>query len=443
MGVALRISRDLAYIRSEEFRDLCRTRPEDFTRRRKLTAEVLAESLLARRGRTLSIELRDMRRDAGVDVTKWGYLKAREKMRPEALRELMRHHARSVYADGDATLFHGMVVVDVDGSSANVPTNDETLERYGNASCPDAKPQAAIGISEAFDPLTDQLLDISLHRGKFNERAQVANHLVAASWVTGGLPLLFIGDRGYPSLLLMALIECAGEHYLIRCSKGFLTPEFRAAEEAGGDLWIDVRLTRHRLKDQAKTDPDAVDALVALGTLRVRFCIVDIGGEEPERLVTNLGEDVLPHEGLKGCYWMRWPAETTYEYMKDRLQMENFTGTKPVLIEQDVYATGYLANLAFDLAREADEAAGERIEAEGKEYKHEMVANRTFAIGSLKEDLYSLVLAGEREREALMATLVEEVSHELVPVRTGRPAYPRDGLSGRARRYSNTHKRAF
>jgi hypothetical protein len=42
-----------------------------------------------------------------------------------------------------------------------------------------------------------------------------------------------------------------------------------------------------------------------------------------------------------------------------------------------------------------------------------------------------------------MASLVEEVSRKLVPVRPGRPAYPRDGLTGRARRYSNTHKRAF
>lgn len=442
MGVAERISRDLALVRSEEFAALCRTRPQDFTRRRKLTADVLAESLLARKGRTLSIELRDVRRETGVDVTRQGYLKAREKMRPEALLELARHHARSVYADGCGALFHGMVVVGVDGSSGDVPTNEATIERYGNASGA-GRDQATIGVSAASDPLTGQLLDLSLHRGSFHERAQVMGHLVGASRVTGGMPLLFVGDRGYPSLLLMAQVECAGEHYLIRCSKGFLTPEYRAAEEAGGDLWLDVRLTRSRLKDQAKTDPGAVDALVALGALRVRFCVVDIGGEDPELLVTNVGEDVVPHSELKDCYWLRWRSETIFEYMKDRLQMENFTGTKPVLIEQDVYATAYLANLAFDLAREADAAADERIEAEGREYKHEMAANRTFAIGALKEDLYRLILADDAERECLMASLVEEVSRKLVPVRPGRPAYPRDGLTGRARRYSNTHKRAF
>jgi hypothetical protein len=36
MGVAERIRRDLELIRSEEFAALCRTRPQDLARRRKL-----------------------------------------------------------------------------------------------------------------------------------------------------------------------------------------------------------------------------------------------------------------------------------------------------------------------------------------------------------------------------------------------------------------------
>ena len=50
MGVTERISGDLELIRSEEFAALCRTRPQDLTRHRKLPPNVLAESILARRG---------------------------------------------------------------------------------------------------------------------------------------------------------------------------------------------------------------------------------------------------------------------------------------------------------------------------------------------------------------------------------------------------------
>ena len=158
--------------------------------------------------------------------------------------------------------------------------------------------------------------------------------------------------------------------------------------------------------------------------------------------MTNLGEDVVPRSELKDCYWMRWPAETAYEYMKDRLQMENFTGTKPVLIEQDVYATAYLVNVAFDLANEAEREAEGDIAMRG--YKHEMAASRTVAIGVLKDELIRLMTApDDGTRERMMADIVAELGRCLVPVRPAR-AYSRDGLGHHhANRYSNTRKRAF
>jgi hypothetical protein len=128
--------------------------------------------------------------------------------------------------------------------------------------------------------------------------------------------------------------------------------------------------------------------------------------------------------------------------MKDRLQLENFTGSSPTLIEQDVWATAYLVNVAFDIANEA-EAEALRDVPEGR-YKHAMAVNRTLAIGILKDELIALVLADDRERDAMMADIVAELGRCLVPVRPGRPTYPRDGLkSRRACKYSNTHKRAF
>ena len=36
---------------------------------------------------------------------------------------------------------------------------------------------------------------------------------------------------------------------------------------------------------------------------------------------------------------MRWGIETAYETLKNRLQLENFTGTKPILLLQDIYST--------------------------------------------------------------------------------------------------------
>ena len=107
-----------------------------------------------------------------------------------------------------------------------------------------------------------------------------------------------------------------------------------------------------------------------------------------------------------------------------------------------MWATAYLANVAFDMANEA-EAEALRDVPEGR-YRHAMAVNRTLAVGILKNEPVGLVLADDRKRDAMMADIVAELGRCLVPVRPDRPTYPRDGLkSHRACRYSNTHKRAF
>ena len=123
--------------------------------------------------------------------------------------------------------------------------------------------------------------------------------------------------------------------------------------------------------------------------------------------------------------------------LKDRLQVENMTDTKPVLIEQDVYAAAYLLNVAFDLANEAEGGIDQ------ERYKHSMTVNGSLAVGVLKDELIGLVLADDSGRDEMMAGIAAELRRNVVPVRRNRK-YPRDGLgSRRACGYSNTHKRVF
>ena len=63
-------------------------------------------------------------------------------------------------------------------------------------------------------------------------------------------------------------------------------------------------------------------------------------------------------------YHMRWGIETAYETLKNRLQLENFTGTKPILLLQDIYSTIYLLV--------EDKKAGELDQKETNR-KHKMI----------------------------------------------------------------------
>lgn len=443
MGVSGRIGRDLELIRSDAFAESCRSRPADFTRRRKMPHDLLVESVVARKGRTLSLEVREFAREAHMaePISVPGYLNARQKLEPLALLELARHHAAGVYADGDHDTYRGMLLVAIDGSTANVPTNPGTVARYGSSSG-FGRQQATMGLSAAFDVVNRLLLDLTANRGGFDERAEVAGHLEVVLPMVGCERVVLVLDRGYPSFLLLATLADMGVPYVMRCQRNFMSAEFRRCEAAGGDVELDVELTRHRLQHVREADPDAWERLAGRGPLRVRCVLADVGGSAPERLITTVGADELTPAELAEVYHMRWGVETCFQFMKDRLQMENFTGTSPRLIEQDVYATAYLLNVAFDLANEAEREAAGDIAARG--YKHAMAVNRTVAIGVLKDELMRIVMApDDGSREAMMADIVAELGRCLVPVRPAR-AYGRDGLGQNyANRYSNTHKRVF
>ena len=130
--------------------------------------------------------------------------------------------------------------------------------------------------------------------------------------------------------------------------------------------------------------------------------------------------------------------ETAYEILKDRLQIENFTGTKPILLQQDIYSTIYISNLAEDIIRDAEAEMNEKE----KHRKLKMMINRTLSIGILKNDLiYILLETDAQKQDKLFQQIYEDISKNLVPIRPDHHYCQTKGqLAGK---YSNTHKRAY
>lgn len=170
----------------------------------------------------------------------------------------------------------------------------------------------------------------------------------------------------------------------------------------------------------------------------LRMVKIYLDDDKYEVLLTNLPTEEFSTEQLADLYHMRWSIETAYETLKSRLQIENFTGTKPRLLLQDVYSTIYVSNLAEDIILETQQELDEK----DKKYKHKMAINQTISIGILKNDLIYIILEKDKEKqEALFNSLYDDISKNLVPVRPNRHYKRTKGqLAGK---YSNTHKRAF
>ncbi len=61
-----------------------------------------------------------------------------------------------------------------------------------------------------------------------------------------------------------------------------------------------------------------------------------------------------PPKYFKDLYYLRWGIETFYSILKNRLNLENFSGYSPEAIRQDFYVTIFLSGAESILTLEAE-----------------------------------------------------------------------------------------
>jgi len=369
-------------------------------------------------------------------ISKVGYLKQRLKLNPVAFLALARHHAANFYKDTSMVKKkNGYLIHATDGSSMNIPTTEENLSTYGNASKKNAKPQAQLGISSLYDTMNRMIIDCSINRCNFSEREQAVLHIDNMFEVIGSHPCVIIFDRGYPSAEFFIDLMERQQKFLVRLSATTFKQEQKQMKN--DDCLIEVVFDKTRINPHRGT-PTA-EKLAKKGSIYLRFVRILLQNGVYEYLATNLSPEEFPTNEIGELYSMRWGIETTYDDLKNKLGIENFTGTKSILLEQDIYATIYLCNIMNDIMLEAQMELEQKKEHGGK---HVMAINKNIAIGILKEELIHFILEkNEQRRSARMIAIVEEIKENLLPIRKGRN-YPRTkGLL--AGKYFNSRKKSY
>lgn len=438
----IRIKYDVGRIHSDSFSDICRNGKSNvFVRNRKMPLEDLTYSMINRKGLTLKLELRGYMNIShpGTQISKPGYLKQRMKLNPEAFVDLYQFHNRNYYSDPETELYtlNGFLVLAVDGSDINIPTTPETLTLYGNAAKRGGKPCAQIGLGCLYDALNRMILDASINKVKFNEMAVAEAQLASVRETIGDHPFMVTMDRGYPSTAAFLRMIDSNTYFVARLK----TSDYKAEQQAlsTNDEDVTIALTKSRRNHYIGTADEAI--VMSRDSFMLRMVRVWLDEEHTayEILATNLPRELFPEECFSEIYHLRWRIETAYQTLKDRLQMENFTGTKPILLEQDIYSTIYVSNIAEDIARDIEQ---EQVEHLKNDYKHRMAVNRTLCIGLLKSDLIYILLEKDSARQdELFQKLYDEISENIVPVRLNRHYHRTKGqLAGD---YSNTHKRSY
>jgi hypothetical protein len=105
--------------------------------------------------------------------------------------------------------------------------------------------------------------------------------------------------------------------------------------------------------------------------------------------------------------------------LKNRLQIENFTGETSIAIKQDFYATVYLSNMVTLAKMDAEIIISEKNK--DKNLKYEYKVNTNILIGKLKTSLvYMLLEEKPRKRSKLLKKTIKEISNNIIPIRPGR-----------------------
>ena len=107
---------------------------------------------------------------------------------------------------------------------------------------------------------------------------------------------------------------------------------------------------------------------------------------------------------FKELYFLRWGIESKYKELKSSLKIEEFSGTKPIAIQQDFYASIYLSMIGSLLKKDADLAIA--IDNEDKALKSTYQCNKNFILGQVFRNIIHLLT--KTKRKQLLIEIIEK-----------------------------------
>jgi hypothetical protein len=378
---------------------MCETRTKStyFTRAGKMGFKSIILFILNFIKKSIQIELDSFFKNIKGEessITKQGYSEARQKISPIAFVKMANGIISWYYEDNDFKTYKGYRLSAIDGTILELNNSERLRKSFGYANNQSVNVARALA-SGIYDIENDMMMTSKITKYTTSER-ELAVELIEQLKSIGLKNDLILFDRGYPSSKLIGYLEKNGIKYLMRVSSSF----FKSVNEARG-------------KDQIveeKIDGEIIKLRV------IRFPL-DCG--EEEILVTNLLDNNLETRDFKALYFKRWGIEVKYNELKNRLQIENFTGDTPIAVEQDFYAAIYLTNMVAIAKAEANQKIEKKNQ--GKNFKHEYKVNTNILIGKLKDTLVLALLENKpRKRSKMLSNIMKEISRSIIPIRPGR-----------------------
>ena len=372
-------------LRKTEFHEKHRTSTRHFTRKSPLGFKNTATIVLNMVKKSIKAEVMNYfykQEKEKKAPSRQAFSQAREKISYLAFKDFFEKSCELTLESKEARLWRSYRIFGVDGTSFMVGKIDKLKEYFGESTT--VSGIAMCRLSAVVDVLNECIANAAVAPFSTGERALAIEQTGQLKSISNAL---YLFDRGYWSSELVEGI--------IKNEQKFL---MRLASNTGKTTVTDENGNEHDLR---------------------RYSFILPSGET-EVLLTNLSEDEVPDAELVVLYAKRWGTETKYLELKDRLQIDKFSGESVNVVLQDIFSTLYISNLVAFTCWETDEAVNER--SKGKDNKYAQKTNRTICISAFRMrfiDICLLPCASLVDRA--LDKLLRDIESEVVYINKSKP----------------------
>lgn len=335
------------------------------------------------------------------------------KMQHGAYIELNEELVKGFYSDQEYKQFKGYRLLAIDGTRIILPNRKSIIEEFGLAENGGKTIPMAMS-STSYDVLNQIVVNTYLEQYKTDERTLAGRHLDKIRELTPAVKDIILMDRGYPSMYLFTKMVTFGYDFIVRCNDTSFIKEVREfAQSNEADKIIEVDLTTELRKYNAALQklegkPDR---------LRLRVVKIKLTSGLTEYLISSLTDKTkMTKNDFKELYHFRWGEETYFNYQKNVLEVENFSGRTPETVRQDYYAKILSSNIGSLMIEEAQEEVDERTSKNDQLKNDSYKVNRSVATGIFKDELIELLLSPDDHWEYRYNKLVSKIKKFTIPV---------------------------
>lgn len=336
-------------------------------------------------------------------VTDTAFFHARNKLKASAFTTLDHECCELFYKHGKVKKWNSHRLFAIDGSTLTLPETPKLAEFFGREK--DNNPNSPIKarISQIYDVLNELSYHTTITPYRESERSAALKHLTHVKEDD-----LVLYDRGYPSLQLIAYHTSQKLQFCFRAKVSGWNIVTKFVKSGKSEAIVELSPSSRNMKWFKQYNLNQ-------STITVRLLRIDIGGDEPEILLTSLTDHaVYPHSEFKKLYHLRWGVETCYRRLKETCSGQNFSAKSVKGIKQDFFGKMFTINLTSILSKGVEDEINKRSSHHKRKYK----INWSNALSKFKQ--FGILLFIRRTVTKLLADFTALLMLKPCPVRPDR-----------------------